>query len=325
MNWHKLARQICLGRTVYRLWHFPAGLVRDSIAAGGPMEQLRNVSGARAMAHAAATLPTSRAPACSSRPELHFLTGRRFWFQTAFCLHTLQAHAGCVFHAVFHDDGSLHPADAARLRALFPEAELRTRTDNDARVAELLPPARFPTLHAERQQPYPNFLKLTDVHAGRRGWRLVLDSDMLFFRRPDFLLTWLDAPARPLCLRDVADAYGYPLTKMSALAGAPVPQQVNVGLCGLDSAKLDWEQLEFWARTLIARYGPRYYLEQALSAMLMAQHKTAMAPAVDYLLAPDEAECRTPRAVLHHYVGQSKRGYFRHAWRVAYLRAATAA
>jgi len=30
---------------------------------------------------------------------------------------------------------------------------------------------------------------------------------------------------------------------------------------------------------------------------------------------PDEAECLNPTAALHHYVAESKRGYFRHAWR----------
>ena len=57
---------------------------------------------------AAATLPTSRAAADPALPEVHFLTGKRFWYQTAFCLHTLQVHSGRVFRAVFHDDGSFH-------------------------------------------------------------------------------------------------------------------------------------------------------------------------------------------------------------------------
>jgi len=169
----------------------------------------------------------------------------------------------------------------------------------------------------ERRAHYPNLRKLTDVHAGAHGWRLVLDSDMLFFRRPDFLLAWLAAPDRPLHMVDVQDSYGYSRARLESLAGAPLPLRLNVGLCGLRSDALDWEKLEFWCRRLIEAEGTSYYLEQALVAMLLAGRDCAVAPAGDYLLLPPEDECRAPRAVMHHYVAQSKRGYFRHAWRVA--------
>jgi hypothetical protein len=321
VNWQEKARRGGLGRAAYLLWYLPAGLVKRSAAAGGPLAQWRSAREAASMERAAATLPTSRVPAVTDTPELHFLTGKKFWYQTAFCLHTLQAHSASVFRAVFHDDGSLDDDDAARLKTLFPASEVRRRAENDARVAELLPPSRFPALHAERARPYPNFLKLTDVHAGQRGWRLVLDSDMLFFRRPHFLLAWLAAPDRPLWMLDVDDAYGYPFPAMAALAGAPVPRHVNVGFCGLDSSKFDWERLEHWAQTLLRDHGSRYYLEQALSAMMFAGQPGAVLPAEDYVVMPGEQECRDPHAVLHHYVAGSKRGYFRHGWRVARARA----
>ena len=314
MSWKHTARQLGLGRAAYLLWHAPAAALRQSVRAGGPFEQWRDRQGRLAMEQAAAALPTRRGPAVAGRPELHFLTGRRFWYQTAFCLHSLQQQAGEVFRAVFHDDGSLDAGTIDRLRALFPAAEIRRRAENDARIEALLPVARFPFLH-DRRHHYPNILKLTDVHAGAQGWRLVLDSDMLFFRRPEFLLAWLAAPDRPLHMTDVGDAYGYPLDFMGELAGAPVPHLVNVGLTGLRSEALDWDRLESWCRRLMEKHGPNYYLEQGLAAMLFAGQSCAVAPRPDYLLLPGENECRAPTAVLHHYVAEAKRGYFRHAWR----------
>jgi hypothetical protein len=319
MNLRDTARQAGLGRAAYLLWHAPVAAVQRSLAAGGPLEQWRDARAEAAMARAAETLPTSRAPADAALPEVHFLTGKKFWHQTAFCLHTLQAHAGRGFRAVLHDDGSFDSATRARLAALFPAAEIRRRADNDAQLAALLPPDKFPHLH-DRRLHYPNILKLTDAHAGARGWRLVLDSDMLFFRRPDFLLAWLAAPNRPLHMVDVLDSYGYPPALMEALAGAPLPRLVNVGLTGLRSDALDWEKIEHWCGRLLAAHGTSYYLEQALVAMLVAGCDCAIAPASDYVLAPGRDECRAPRAVLHHYVGHSKRGYFRDAWPVALAR-----
>lgn len=311
-----LSRRIGLGRLAYLGWYAPLGAVRRSLAAGGPLEEWRDARGARAMARAATKLATLRGPADGSAPEVHFLTGRKFWYQTAFCLHSLQVQSGRVFRAVLHDDGTLDAKATARLRALFPTCEIRRRAANDERLAALLPPARFPFLH-ERRRSYANILKLTDVHAGATGARLVLDSDMLFFRRPDFLLAWIDAPVAPLHMVDVQDSYGYPLPLMAALAGAPIPPRINVGITGLRSETLDWDKIEFWCRTLLEAHGTSYYLEQALVAMLLAGRARSVAPAEDYRLAPDLAECQFPRAAMHHYVAGSKRGYFRHAWPAA--------
>lgn len=314
MSPRETAQRLGLGRLGYQLWHRPLSTLRQSAAEGGPVQQWITSRGQQAMIHAAAALAPQPGTPIAGQPELHFLTGKRFWYQTAFCLHSLQHHSDRVFRAVFHDDGSFDSATVAKLRTLFPEVEIRLRAENDARLAALLPPAQFPFLH-DRRRYYPNILKLTDAHAGATGWRLVLDSDMLFFRRPDFLLRWLSAPREPFHMVDVGDAYGYPDALMAELAGAPIPHLVNVGFTGLRSDSIDWEKLEYWCRRLIKAHGTHYYLEQGLVAMLVAGRPCAIAPATDYLLAPDDSECLAPRAVLHHYVGLSKRGYFRHAWR----------
>ena len=144
----------------------------------------------------------------------------------------------------------------------------------------------------------------------------MIDSDLLFFRRPGVLLQWFAHPDRPLHALDCQESYGYSRALLERLAGAPLPSLVNVGLCGLRSDALDWAELESWCAELIAREKTNYYLEQALVAMLMARHpERVVAPAADYITKPTEAEVRAPKAVMHHYVAESKRWYFRHAWR----------
>jgi len=168
----------------------------------------------------------------------------------------------------------------------------------------------------ERWDNYPNLRKLIDPHLGSRGWKLVIDSDLLFFRRPTFLLDWLAAPERPLHAVDCLESYGYSRPLLESLAGAPIPARVNVGLCGLRSDALDWSELEAWCATLIAREHTSYYLEQALVAMLVARTQPcAIAPAEDYVTLPRREEVLHPRAVMHHYVDTAKRWYFRHGWR----------
>ncbi len=301
------------GQVLYQLWHRPIGRIRDSLINGGPWQEQRTERGRLEMEKTAVNLPVLPV-AFGAALELHLLTGQRFWYQTAFCLWTLARQTARPLAPVIYDDGSLTDKFRAPLARLFPAARFVSRGETVARLDEFLPSARFPTLR-ERWMNYPNIRKLIDPHLGSTGWKLVLDSDLLFFRRPDFLLEWLDSPARPLHAVDCETSYGYTRPSMNELAGVPVSDLVNVGLTGLNSSELDWGRLEHWCATLIARERTNYYLEQALVAMMLAGRECCVAPASDYVTLPVEPEASACRAVMHHYVANSKRAYFQNNWR----------
>lgn len=302
------------GQILLKFYHQPLGRMRDSLRNGGPWAERETERQRQEMEAAAAGL--SALPEFpGSRPvTLHLLTGRRFWYQTVFCLHSFARAARTTVNAVLYDDGSIDAACAARLGRMGNGIRIRFRPELRAQLEALLPAARFPALR-ERWENYPNIRKLTDVHLGTTGWKLVIDSDLLFFRRPDILLAWLAAPDRPLHAVDFQESYGYSRPLLEKLAGAALPPLVNVGLCGLRSEALDWDELERWVGELHAREKTSYYLEQALAAMLAARQPCTVAPAADYITLPSPAEIAAPRAVMHHYVAHAKRGYFRMAWR----------
>jgi hypothetical protein len=212
------------------------------------------------------------------------------------------------------DDGTLDKSMQDALRRVFPHIRFDLRPAIEERLDRCLPASRFPTLRRHRLV-YPHLRKLTDVHAGLTGWRLVLDSDMLFFRKPAFLLDWLADPQRPVHMIDVAPSYGYSPALLGELAGAPLAERLNVGVIGLQSNAVDWDRLEAWCRTLLEQHGSHYLLEQGLTAMLLAGQACAAAPEADYVALPSSREVRQPRAVMHHYVAESKTAYFRYGWR----------
>ena len=301
------------GQLLYQLWHRPMGRIRDSLTNGGPWQEHRTERGRLEMENEAVKLPVlpiATGPAL----DLHLLTGRRFWYQTAFCLWTLARQTGRPLAPVIYDDGSLTDEFRAPLARLFPAARFVARSETVARLDKLLPVAKFPALR-ERWLNYPNIRKLIDPHLSSTGWKLVLDSDLLFFHRPQFLIDWIDHPTRPLHAVDCETSYGYSRPLMYELAGAQVRDLVNVGLTGLNSGELDWERLESWCQILINREQTNYYLEQALVAMLVAGRECAIAPADEYVTLPVEPEVTACRAVMHHYVAHSKRWYFQHNWR----------
>lgn len=316
MNETRFHPPLTPGRLVYLLWHAPRGWLARCRAAGGFRQTWRTHRARLEMRRAAASLPPL--PVASPQgddPALAFLTGRAFWEQTAFCLRSLQRQCPDVRWPVFVvDDGTLGSAAAGALLRAFPGLRL----DPPATVAEALdqrlPRTAFPALRRHRL-PYPHLRKLTDTHALRPGWNLVLDSDMLFHRRPDRLLAWFRAPDRPLVLTDIANAYGYTDAALAEVTGRAPPSRVNVGVTGLRTADIPWARLELWVDRLLRDHGSSYYLEQALVASLLSGESFDQLEPALYRVHPDASETAAPSAALHHYVAAGKAAYFRQAWR----------
>jgi hypothetical protein len=294
------------GKTLYHLWHRPINRVVDLVRAGGPWQERRTRAGEEEMRRAAVGLPPLPEPKEGNGLEVHLLTGARFWHQTAFCLASL-SRCGAAPRPVFYDDGTLDGSLATEIHRFAPFAVLESRAACEQRLHTALPAARFPRLHIR---------KLIDPHLRQpTGWKLVIDSDLLFFRRPSFLLDWAAAPDRPLHAVDCETSYGYPRALLDSLAGTPLAERVNVGLAGLRSDTLDWEEIERACATLLDAPGHPYLLEQALVALLVAGRPCAVAPPADYVTAPRPPEAQACRAVMHHYVAHSKRWYFQTNWR----------
>lgn len=246
--------------------------------------------------------------------EIHMLVGTKFWFMAAYALTSLQRHFDRAMYVHFYDDGTLKPGQRDKLKTLASAVTIHDRREIDARIEELLPEDRFPFIR-ERLRNYPNLKKLTDPHVGSTGPKLVMDADILFFRRPTELLEWCDDPRDVLCATDVTESYGYSRVLMESLAGARIPARINVGITGLSSETLDWEQLEEWCRELITREKTNYYLEQALIAMLCARCPFTQLGSSQYITGPSDEQVLAGEGVMQHYVDLSKREYFRSAWR----------
>lgn len=301
-----------LGRLLYLTWHRPIGLVRQSIREGGPVEQWLTARGRREMRRAAARL---RAPATNGEPlTVQFLTGAGYWEQTAFCAWSLARASGRPVVAHVLDDGSLRPSHFEAIRSACAAASLESAAEIEARLDAALPATEFPSLRRRREE-LPLMRKILDPHVGRSGWKLLLDSDLLFFRLPKLILHWFAQPF-PLCATDIQNAYGYSLQTLADLAGREVRERINTGILGLRSDDFDWEQMERWCHDLVRIGGPQYYQEQALVALFLAgREATQAAPIDDYVTWPRPPEALACRATMHHYVAESKCWYFRHNWK----------
>ena len=309
----KLAKSLHLGVVAYRLYYAPKGLIQKYIDRD-PIRRAMDEQARQQMEAAAYKLQPLEICNSTHPLKVHFLTGRKFWYQTCFCAYSMALHSNINIQPIIYDDGTLENQYFEPIKRLFTDAKINFFNEIEDRLDQYLPIGKFPHLR-ERRLNYPNLRKLTDIHIGSSGWKLVLDSDMIFFRTPTFLIQWLNSPNKPCYMADVETSYGYSEALMQSLVGAEIPRRVNVGICGLNTDNIDWDKLEYWCKTLIENAGTHYYQEQAITAMMLADKPCDIAPEKEYIVKPEKEKVVGKQGVLHHYVADSKPWYFRYAWK----------
>ena len=258
-----------------------------------------------------------RLPPVKSDPNgfpIYFLTGAKYLYQTLFCIQSLDKHSSARFRYILVDDGTFDEQLISKINKLLPGAIIITKELTEYNLEKNLPKAEFPALHQKRKE-YAHIKKLTDVHTIAGNWKLVLDSDMLFLRNPTEILEWLKNPTQPIHMIDCMESYGYSQNLMKKLSGETIPSLVNVGVIGLDSKSIDWQKIEKWIPIMEAQEGKTYYLEQALTAMIIGDRPSQIFNTEQYVVNPSDEIILNQRGCLHHYVDLSKKGYFNIAWK----------
>jgi hypothetical protein len=247
--------------------------------------------------------------------EITFLTGRKFLYQTLFCIRSLSLVSKERYLFTLVDDGSFDEQLLQTVNLKLPGCRVVLANDISTTLERVLPPAQFPNLHRKRSE-YPHIKKLTDVHtlAGSQ-WKVVIDSDMLFWDNPKAFNNWLRNPQNPLYMVDCEESYGYSQEIMVRLTGESVPRLLNVGIIGLKSSFINWTNIEQWIGEMEQLEGKSYYLEQALSAMIIGSKASTVLSQEDYIVNPSPTVIESRSGALHHYVDLSKEGYYKKAWR----------
>lgn len=301
------------GKLAYRFYFEPIGRIQKALRQG-LLNTYSTEQARKEMQKKAFTLRQVPFVEYSKPLEVAFLTGKKYWYQTAFCAYSLSKVSSYPIKFIFYDDGTFDKVLSEQIKLQFPLSIIISIEEIEENLASKIPLNKFPKLHHKRKV-YPHIKKLIDVHTNSYGWKLLLDSDMIFFKSPDMMIQWLKKPQQPLHMIDVYNAYGYSIDLMQQLAKAPIPQRVNVGMIGLNGELIDWEKIEYWINELEKKEGASYYLEQALTAMIIADKNCIAAPADTYIVLPSKTEVEQPSAILHHYVAEAKEWYFKRAWK----------
>jgi hypothetical protein len=256
--------------------------------------------------------------------EVHVLTGDRYRTQTIALVWSLYrfldvAERGAI---VLHDDGTLTPTAIAWLRSKIPNVRVSLRPTADAVIRSYCEQEGWPRLAEMREQLILMRKLLDTVYAGRGKTVLVLDTDILFFRRPTELLEALTGQHAIRYNADIASAYAWP----AELIPEAMPN-VNAGLVvyPADRTTADWSDYEGWLARLPPAPERLWYIEQTLLALECGTRPSAPLPLaydVSFRAAWDRSlpyQEWLPRAecagqISQHYCGSLwHRGlYFRH-------------
>lgn len=231
--------------------------------------------------------------------EVHVLTSSADWLNLAWALKSFYAVAERRFALCLHDDGTLEEPGLRQLANAFPDARIITRAEADSRLDELL--SIYPRSRAFRADNRLA-LKVFDFVSFLESDRMmVLDSDILFFRRPEVLLDALEDPSVTYNTlnKDWGPGYTFDPVAVADQLGFHCPPQINsgLGLIHKASMRLDWIE-EFL--TLPGILGHPHQIEQTLIALCSAKFGGFRMLPPEYDVRLDDA---APDAPSRHYTG----------------------
>ena len=230
------------------------------------------------------------------------------WLSAVWMLKSLFRVAGSSFPVVLHCQNPLKPSALGHLRRLFPDARIIEPPAATALVGTHLIDHRLPRcLHWRHQSRI--LQKLLDIHITATARRLVcLDTDVLFFHRPDRLLP--GAPGTPgeyLFHQDEIDGYTAPREDLCRATGVELLPRLNSGIVSRPRDGIDLQQVEGWlALPEVAR--PSGHIEQTLQALSACSRGQAAVLPPEYCLDLQRRRDLTG-LVCRHYAGPSRRWF----------------
>jgi hypothetical protein len=241
--------------------------------------------------------------------EIHLLTCKRDLILTLWSLKTYFYFSGSLPHVFIHEDGSLEKEDIQMLKGHFLEAQIITREHADAAIGAWLeeyPYSREYRLASKR----PQVIKVFDFHYFSKTKKiLMLDPDILFFSRPQEMLTCLDA-GEGFFSTDYQNAYSFSRETLKGLLHKDIVEKINIGIAFLPRAEIyDIRMIEAYAKLMQERNYPRpFWAGQTAFALLISNNVLSFKPLPKTYQISKMAATRS--TVSHHYVNDGSRNNF---------------
>ena len=243
-------------------------------------------------------------PADVSGVSLHMVVGSSMLPMGLLALRSFEFHTQRRWSPLVHEDGTFTDEDRAALRRHFPDAQIIERRRADEEVAAGL--EQFPACRANRSK-HNWFLKVFDTRHYAPGERyILLDSDIVFFRRPDAVLQWADSGSNEMwIMEDEREKYSQPRAQIEVATGIGMVERANSGLDLMPKKAADLAIAERFLAQCSSQAKQYEFLEQTIFGLwVSAWGRGGLLPREQYEISWNTF--RGPRTVCRHYIGSAK-------------------
>jgi hypothetical protein len=226
------------------------------------------------------------------------LTSCKDWLSCLWSLVSFYEFSDLRLPLLVYSDGTLEERHAKQLARVFPDARLIHSSTGNQLVANKL--VRFPNcMRFRAAQAYARKIIDFPILCGS-PFILMLDSDVLFLKRPAELMRHLEPrrAGRFIFERDYQDAYCAARSDLERKFGVNIASCVNTGIALVDVSDFNFLKIEQWLRQ--DGFAGHAWGEQTLWAMYAGRERTA--------LLSQEYDVTTeahiaPETVAKHYIG----------------------
>jgi hypothetical protein len=243
--------------------------------------------------------PPIRTGSLTGDTELHLLCYRKDYLGALWTLKTFYRFAQASIPLVIHVQGQPTSLMMKRLKQHFPDARLILQSEADPLVNRALQQRGLNRLIAARNANHYT-LKLTDfLLLSEAPNLLTLDSDVLFFRRPE---GFLNPSVRHVFQRDPESTYVLSAERARAEFGIELAPCINVGMMHFRRDSISLERCDEYLAAFPKLDG---WLEQTLYALHASEHGNVEYLPEDYLISLAK-ELDYSNVVARHYAGPSR-------------------
>lgn len=242
----------------------------------------------------------------SAAVEIHLLTYHRDYLSSIWALKSFYHYAQVSYPLTIHVQGRPTSRMMTRLRAHFPNATLLTQFEANNLAESWLSKRGYPRLLAARRASVM-MMKLIDfIVACNATHMLALDSDVVFFRRPEELLAATNTPLPyDLYMHDAASSYNIAESRALEELGINLAPRVN---CGVMLFPADTDRLDrcehYLTHPQVAQ--PNGLIEQTMHALYASERNRVKYLPDNYFISPAETSVELDELVCRHYAGSSR-------------------